>query len=202
MIEKITMEGYELDADVDIVDSSPMSVIVAHGGNNDMNAYLMKRIYGAMKGKNSVMRFNFSFADGKFEREEERNKEELRACIRRMGSKNIVIIGKSWGGQMATKLASEKELGIIKVISLGYAIHSKDKPDNIKPQDHLKKARCPIEFIVGDSDPLCRISMFRKILPDCRLYVIDNANHSFLDPKTDKPNGGEDKAIATALGLI
>jgi len=186
MLENLDVDGYTIKADISVRPGSDYSIILMHGAQNDMDFQLIKDIFDMLMHKFTVLRFNFSFA-GKGPAlldtsNDEKSRREIRACIRRLGLRNIVLIGKSYSSALALSLVSEKGLGIKKVIVLGLVMHEKNMPQKIYPISYIGKSTSQISFIIGDSDPYCNIEQFMKFLPNCPLYIIKNAGHSYEIP--------------------
>ncbi len=179
MIEKLKSNKHSITIDISKKANSPLNIILAHGANNDMNYGLITKIFEHLKSKYFVVRFNFSYVDSGLKINDSINKNEIESCIRHLGNKNIVLIGKSYGGVLSTIIASEHKFNILKVIVLGYALHEPNHPNRIYSQEHLKGALLPISFIVGDSDPNCDLNALREIIPDYDIEVIKDADHSF-----------------------
>ncbi len=215
MIDKIPMEGYGIDIDVSKKEGSRLNIVLAHGGNNNMNHSLIQKLFDAFGDEYSVLRFNFSFANGPDLSKGSssidasnlsKSEAELRRCVEYMGAKNIVLIGKSYGGYISTVLASRGGLGIKQVIAMGYPLHRPDKPEEVRwelTHTHMEDRTLPIEFIIGDSDPVWDVKKAPPILSKYKIDVIPNADHSF---KPVLPGGSRDenerKVVERAMQIV
>ena len=177
-MKTINVQDYTIDADVAVNPNSDIGIIISNGSSNDMNHKIIKTLFEKLKEKYSVIRFNFSYVNGKRKRANSTNIEEIRQCMQELGSKKIVLIGKSYGGYLSTLLSTESSR-INKVIVLGYPLHKQNNPSELYPQDHLTRSRATTVFIVGDKDQYCDIPLLRKMLSSPKIHVINNSNHSF-----------------------
>lgn len=184
MAEKITSGKHHVNAEVSIKANSPLNIIITHGANNDMNYGLLVKLFDLLKKDYSVIRLNFSYVDQGLEKDEETNKAEIAACINYLGNKNIVLIGKSYGGVLSAMIASEGKFDIVETIILGYPLHEYGNPNNLQDTGYLKNAKVPIKFIIGDKDPNCDLDVFNRELPNYKPYIIKNSDHSY------RPVGG------------
>lgn len=205
---KIAIRGYSIDIEVSMKAGSRLNVILAHGSNIDMNYSLMQRLFDALETEYSVLRFNFSFVNGTdaAKMDFERSKEEVEACIRYMGSKDIVLIGKSLGGYISTLIAGRKDLGVKGAIALGYPMHELGRPQDIRHEfshAHLEGKMLPVEFIVGDSDPLWDVKQAPPILQKYAIHIVANADHSYnpVRPGMTKEEN-ENKAVEIVKQII
>lgn len=173
-----------IEIDTAIREGSKLNIILAHGSSIDMHYSLMQKLFDALSAEYSVLRFNFSFVGGTDEQKMDfdKSKGELEACIRHMGSKDVVIVGKSLGGYIATLFAGRKDLGVKGVISMGYPMHEMNRPNDIRHEfshKHLEGASLPVEFIIGDSDPMWNVKDAPPIFANYAIHVVPNANHSY-----------------------
>jgi predicted alpha/beta-hydrolase family hydrolase len=179
MLENINVGRYAITADVSIAKDPKFNVVIAHGANNDMHNDIVSGVFKALAPTSSVIRFNFSFVAGNERVDHAANTEELKACIRRLGGKNIVLIGKSYGGYLSILVASEKAFDIKSVIVLGFPLHSMEEDAEVERYMHVGKVKAAITFINGDSDPYCRREAFERALPGYKCHWIKEADHSF-----------------------
>ena len=179
MIKMLKSGDHYITVDISIKTNSTLNIVIAHGAKNDMNYTLIKQLFELLRLKYSVIKFNFSYVDNNLKLDENINKEEIETCIKFLGNKNIVLIGKSYGGFLSTIIASENKFDIVKVIVLGYPLHEPNRPGNVYSQKHLKNNKLPVCFINGDSDENCNLDIFQHMLPNYEIEIIKNANHSF-----------------------
>lgn len=205
MKDKIKIGGYSIDIEVEKKNGSKLNIILAHGANNDMNNSLIQKLFDQFKPNYSVLRFNFSFVghenvnmleikDGSLVK---RSEEELRKCVEYMGARDIVLIGKSFGGYISVLLASRQDLGIKRVIAMGYPLHKPNNPSELiegLSHSHLLAKKLPVDFIIGDSDPVWDVKQ-SKMLSTYNINVINNADHSFKPIKPGATQEENEKKI-------
>ncbi len=72
------------------------------------------------------------------------------------------------------------------LVLLGYPLHPAGAPSRLRAA-HLARIRCPILFIQGERDALCRLDLFAPVRAGLaapnRLLVIADGDHSFKVPK-------------------
>ncbi len=56
MTGKILMEGYSIDIDVSKKEGSGLNIVLAHGGNNNMNHSLIQKLFDALRREYSVLK--------------------------------------------------------------------------------------------------------------------------------------------------
>ena len=154
-MEKIACGDHYINAIVSIKPNSKLNIILSHGENNDMDYGLLVKLFDSLKSDYSIIRFNFSYVDGGLKKDTNINKMEIEACIKYLGGKDIVLIGKSYGGILSTRIGAEKILGILSIIVLGYPLHEYENPSNLNDVSYLKIIQIPIKFIIGEKDPNC-----------------------------------------------
>jgi predicted alpha/beta-hydrolase family hydrolase len=196
-MEKIACGDHYINAVVSLKPDSVLNIIISHGENNDMDYGLLVKLFDSLKSNYSIIRFNFSYVDGGLKKDTNINKMELEACIKYFGNRHIVLIGKSYGGILSTRIAAEKMSGILGVIVLGYPLHEYNNPSNLNDVSYLKNIQIPIKFIIGDKDPNCNLGVFNKALPDYKPEIINDSDHSFRPINgIGSLNENEDKVIA------
>ncbi|MCL4380900.1 alpha/beta fold hydrolase [Candidatus Marsarchaeota archaeon] len=178
-MEMIKSSDHYITADISVKPASALNIIILHGYNNNINYKLISDLFHQLKKEYSVLRFNFSYVDQGLKKTNVRNKAEIRACIKRLGNKNIVLIGKSYGGALSAMVAAENKFDILKVIVLGYPLHEWNNPKKIFDYSYLNRLKGKVTFLIGDNDPNCNLKLFRKLLPDQTLEIIKNSDHSY-----------------------
>ena len=179
MREILNVGGREIVAEISEKENPLFNVVIAHGANNDMNNDIISEAFNLLSADFTVLKFDFSFTVGNERVERGRDLGELRACIERLGGKNIILIGKSYGGYLSILAAEEKKYDIKSVIVLGLPLHNINGEGNFELFAPLKKGEITAYFINGDSDPYCKREIFDKELPGARSYWIAGADHSF-----------------------
>jgi uncharacterized protein len=70
--------------------------------------------------------------------------------VKMLGTKGLVIGGKSMGGRIASLVADEAE--VAGLVCLGYPFHPVGKPDKLRVE-HLAKIKTPTLIVQGERDP-------------------------------------------------
>ncbi len=176
-------ESIEVDGRKVVVEYSrcghKLGVVLSHGIYNDMHTSVVEKLFNRLSVDNDVLRFNFSFAGNTENRDVERSVKELDATIDFLGCEETVLIGKSFGGYISSLVAAQQKHGIPKVIALGYYLHEEGKPLKVFDLDDIKSMKPSFVIIKGSNDPYCDTDVLKNRLPNCKLYTIDNAEHSF-----------------------
>jgi pimeloyl-ACP methyl ester carboxylesterase len=72
------------------------------------------------------------------------------------------------------------------LVFLGYPLHPANKPEQLRSA-HLGQIACPMLFLQGSRDSLCRLDRLAQVLQPLttptHLHVIDQGDHSFQVPK-------------------
>ena len=197
--KEMDVEGRLIEMEYSI-GNHELNVILAHGLYNDMHNSLIEKLFSRLMAGYNVLRFNFSFSGNPESMDTSRCVREIKAGMHFLGDKNIILIGKSVGGYVSSIAAATDSTGIKEVIALGYYLHDEGKPDKLFDQSHAKNLKTPFILIKGSDDSYCETGLFKSLFPDSKLYIIDNANHSF------KPTGSsgtkeenEEKVIELVL---
>ncbi len=193
-MEKIACGNHYVNAVVSLKPNSKLNIILSHGENNGMDYRLLVKLFDSLKFDYSILRFNFSYIDGGLKKDTNTNKMELETCIKYLGDRDIVLIGKSYGGILSTMIAAQKTTGILGVIVLGYPLHEYGNPGHLNDVSYLKHVKITTKFIIGDKDPNCSLETFNKVLPSYKPEIINNSDHSYrpinnvgsLDENEDK----------------
>lgn len=145
------------------------TVVLAHGSSNTMEHPLIELLF--QKIDLDTYRFNFSFVDGR-EQDVEKDIEELERLLDDIDGEKIVV-GKSWGGSVATMLERDD---VRKRISLGYLLHEENNPENVYDQSHMDS---DVVLVIGDKDRYCDLEKAREVLEDPKIKVVEGTDHSF-----------------------
>ena len=187
-----------------ISNTSNILDIVLHGGDYNMDSPFINEVIKVCREKgNSVIAFNFSYADRGGGKASEGLVEEigaLRMIIDRFAvdADSVRLVGKSLGAIVAgefLKKVSKKDLEKYSLIVLGYAskwIDICDFPGKIS-------------IIQGEKDKYGDIQAVKKHLKNAKsknisYYEVKGADHSFNDPKTTEPKYLQD-AMKTLASL-
>ncbi len=182
-------------ASPDTVASEAPAVVLAHGAGNDMrNPFLSSVHEGLARHGYPVVKFNFPYKE--YGRRAPDPASVREACYTRVletiraepciGSRRIVIGGKSLGGRIASHLAAAGA-DVAGLILLGYPLHPPRRTDRLRVA-HLAKIHRPMLFFCGTRDALCDLNLLRAALgrlsAPIELRVIEGADHSFNLPKS------------------
>lgn len=97
----------------------------------------------------------------------------------------VVLAGKSMGGRVASHLAGDDTWPAAALVYYGYPVvpMGKGEPRDTQHLDHIAS---PQLFFAGTRDRLSPPDLIRRIaerVPDGRLVVVDDGDHSFAVPK-------------------
>jgi predicted alpha/beta-hydrolase family hydrolase len=100
----------------------------------------------------------------------------------------LILSGQSYGGRVASLLASEAEPACAALICFSYPLHRPGHPDWEERSSHWPSIDVPVLLLSGESDPFARIDLLRKAiderLPSARLASYPKVGHS-LKPVLD-----------------
>jgi predicted alpha/beta-hydrolase family hydrolase len=115
--------------------------------------------------------------------------------------------GKSMGGRIASQAAARALLDPVPagLVFFGYPLHPPGKPGQ-RRDGHLAKIAAPLLFIHGARDPFGSPDEMRDLagrLPNARLELIADGDHSLVRPKRADPKGTSlDYALDVAASWI
>ena len=94
--------------------------------------------------------------------------------------------GKSMGGRMTSRAASEEPLAEVRgLVFYGFPLHAAGKP-GIERAEHLERVTVPMRFLQGSRDRLAQLDLLAPLVERlgarAALHVIDGADHSFHVP--------------------
>lgn len=96
-----------------------------------------------------------------------------------VGSKNLVVGGRSMGGRAAS-IAVAEGMKVAGLLLLSYPLHPPKKPDQLRV-DHFDAISCPVLLVQGNRDPFGTPDEFAQHLPQIPTEVTEvwlDANHS------------------------
>jgi len=134
------------------------TVALAHGAGAGMDTPFMNDFAAGIAHEDiRVARFEFPYMAERREtgrgRPPDREpilRETWLRVVRELGSKRLVIGGKSMGGRIASMVADEA--GVAGLVCLGYPFHPVGKPDRLRVE-HLKTLSTPSLIVQGTRDP-------------------------------------------------
>jgi predicted alpha/beta-hydrolase family hydrolase len=165
--------------------------VLAHGAGTGMNHPFMEGAAAGLADERiSVLRFNFPYVT-QGRRSPDRPEVAIatwRAVLEhareRASEMPLVAGGKSFGGRMASMLASQdgESFAGQALVFFGYPLHAPGRAD--QPRDaHLASVSVPMFFIEGTNDALARFdlieSLVRRLRPLARLHAVEGGDHSF-----------------------
>lgn len=93
---------------------------------------------------------------------------------------DAAIGGHSFGGRMASMLASEQPVSAL--VLLSYPLHRPGHPEELR-KAHWASIDCPVLLLSGDRDPFAKIDLLRREvrkLSDGELVVYPGLGHGLL----------------------
>jgi pimeloyl-ACP methyl ester carboxylesterase len=93
--------------------------------------------------------------------------------------------GHSYGGRMASMLASEQP--VAGLILLSYPLHRPGHPEELRT-GHWPEINCPVLLLSGDRDPFAKVDLLRRevgSLRDAELVVYPGLGHGVLSARED-----------------
>jgi predicted alpha/beta-hydrolase family hydrolase len=98
-----------------------------------------------------------------------------------------VVGGHSFGGRVASLLASEGGYGGL--VLLSYPLHPPGSADRWEQRTaHWARIECPVLVLSGDRDPFARIELLRRavhLVPHAELVVFPGQRHGLLPVRED-----------------
>ncbi len=176
-------------------------LIFAHGAGNDMNNPLIVSVSEGLTDKGFMtIRFNFLYKE-KGRKAPDSQKVLINTWIKvynyfkyqsGYAISDVVAVGKSMGGRVASQMVADGQLDVSRLIFLGYPLHASGKTDKLRDA-HLYNIKIPMLFFAGTRDTLCNLDKLRGVLKNLsskwELDIIEGGDHSFKllksDPKTD-----------------
>ncbi len=165
------------------------TVVLAHGAGAPMDSPFMNTFAEGLveRGIRSV-RFEFPYMEAR--------RRGLRpgpnptkvltetwcAVINKLGSRGLIIGGKSMGGRIASMVADEA--GVSGLICLGYPFHPPGRPNKLRIS-HLYRLNTPTLILQGTRDPFGTPDEVRlyELSPDISIHWLEDGDHSFKPRK-------------------
>jgi uncharacterized protein len=182
---RIVVDGEETTAVFEPGNGNALFV-AAHGAGSDMHHRSMLQLSQVMRGHGfDVVRFNFFYRE-KGSRVPDRM-PRLRACMEAvvkhartyLGSKKLVIGGRSMGGRVASMMAAEG-LACDGLLLLAYPLHPAGQPDKLRDA-HLPRIQVPVLCINGTRDALCTRELMERSISNLGwdMQWLERKDHSF-----------------------
>ncbi|MBV9578122.1 MAG: dienelactone hydrolase family protein [Chloroflexi bacterium] len=101
------------------------------------------------------------------------------------GARQIVLVGRSFGGRICTRLAAIEPPAALVVLG-----HPISPPDHPRPDDEaaLAAVRCPTLIVQGDHDRLGPLAVLQNIAArngHIQIYVLAGTGHNFGQRQTE-----------------
>jgi len=167
------------------------TIVLAHGAGGGMDSPFMNFFAKGLAGREfQVARFEFPYMAA-YRRTGEKKppdrpdvlKATWERVVEMLGSKGLVIGGKSMGGRIASLIADEA--GMSGLICLGYPFHPVGKPNQLRVE-HLRAIQTPTLIVQGDRDPFGNrqeVSGY-ELSSSIRLRWMNDGDHSFKPRKS------------------
>jgi predicted alpha/beta-hydrolase family hydrolase len=172
------------------------AVIVAHGAGNDREHPLIVTVsQGLAETGFLTLRFNFPYREKGRKAPDPQNTLILTwqavwqflEVHPEYPTDEIVAVGKSMGGRVASQMVADGLLPASRLIFLGYPLHPPGKKERMRDA-HLYHIGIPMLFFVGTRDPLCDLVQLRSVLDRIEapsyLEPVEGGDHSFRVPKS------------------
>lgn len=165
--------------------------VFAHGAGAPLTSDFMEQVsIGLAEQGIRVVRFNFNYMQQRIALGSRRPPERADKLILqfkdviKMLNSSMVIGGKSMGGRMASLVAAEADVNLLKhvkgVACLGYPFHPQGKPEKLRIE-HLVKITTPLFIMQGDRDKLGdKLEVASYSLPESIQWLwLQDGDHDF-----------------------
>jgi predicted alpha/beta-hydrolase family hydrolase len=204
---RVAVDGTEVSAAFDPCphESAPVFVCAHGAGGNLADRGVVTTARTMREHGLHTVRFNFVYREKKIGRPDPMPR--LTTCTeavvehtrRELGSRTLIVGGRSMGGRAASVLASEG-FDCDGLLLLAYPLHPPKQPEKLRSA-HLPAIRQPVLCINGTRDEFCTPSIMTDVLktvgPNWQMLWIDGADHSF---HVLKSSGRTDSAVMQEIG--
>lgn len=200
-------------------ESREIGLIFAHGAGNDMHNPLIVAVSEGLAAEGfTTLRFNFPYKE-KGKKSPDSQTRLIHTWQRawqtmqgndRFPVRQIIAVGKSMGGRVASQMVAEDRMQAAALIFLGYPLHAPGRKERLRDA-HLYRIEVPMLFFAGTRDPLCNLDKLKSVSKRLHcphdLEIIDGGNHSLALSKsavrtpTDVTNQITAKCL-TWIGLL
>ena len=169
---------------------SDLSIVLAHGAGSDCNSKLLVAVCTAFAEAGvTAMRIDLPFriAGDKMPRNQERDRAGIQAAAEyaKRGGR-VIIGGHSYGGRMASILATEAPDVADRLLLLSYPLHPPRNPEQMRTA-HFPVLPPHTLFVHGTRDPFGSPEEMRASIPShAQLMLIEKAGHE-LKPVISHP---------------
>jgi uncharacterized protein len=179
--------------------------VCAHGAGGHKDDKSMLRLAAALEPLGvEVVRFNFPYREAGSKRIDPMPilKDAFVSVIKKIKAGHLIIGGRSMGGRVASMLAAEG-FQCDGLLLAAYPLHPAGEPEKLRDA-HLPKIRCPVLFLSGTRDPLCRRDLMEKALQTVAapwtMHWIEGADHSFhVLRSSGRTDGQVDEEVGVAV---
>ena len=193
------------------VGAGASAVVLAHGAGNDMHSPFLSAIHLGLAERGLLsVKFNFPYAEQGRRAPDRMPRLEaawqgVLAAVRgdpELAPGRLFLGGKSMGGRVASHLAAAGA-DCDGLLFLGYPLHPAGKPERLR-DGHLADIGCPMLFVEGTRDPLCRLELLRPVLARlgarARLHLIEGGDHSFR--VLERSGRTDEEALSEAVEIV
>jgi uncharacterized protein len=102
------------------------------------------------------------------------------AFARQVGEGIAVVGGHSFGGRVASMLATERD--VAGLVLLSYPLHRPGHPEDPRVE-HWPQIGCPVLLLSGESDPFAKVDLLRDFVAERRgwkLHTYPGVRHGLL----------------------
>ncbi|CAN5765636.1 alpha/beta fold hydrolase [soil metagenome] len=174
-------------------EGSRPGLVLAHAAGSSIADPVLRAVSRRLaESGHPVLCFNFAYAELGQKRPDPpaRLRSAFRDAItvarRHVGSRSLLLGGRSMGGRVASLLAAEGH-PCAGLVLLGYPLHPVGRPESLRTA-HWPQLSVPALFVQGDRDRLCDLDRFeaeRAGLPSADLHVVRGADHGFRVRRSD-----------------
>jgi predicted alpha/beta-hydrolase family hydrolase len=165
-------------------DNAKATFVLAHGaGAGQASPWITRYARGLSRRGLRVVTFEFPRArqNEPLERAYLRVVAEVEA---RFPNQALSIGGKSMGGRIASRIASQHALDPHRLVFFGYPLHPPGKPES-RRDVHLLSVAAPMLFVSGTRDPFATPRELRALTKElgASLLLVDSGDHSLVVTK-------------------
>ena len=179
---------------------SKFLLILAHGAGAGMEHSFFEELVAQLSELQiATLRFQFPYMEAGKRRVDSQDKS-MRAieAASKYGQSlapklPLFIGGKSFGGRMASHAVSEQHVSPKGLIFYGFPLHPAGK-EGTKRAEHLKDVSCPMLFLQGTRDRLCRLDLLEEVTNPLALtetHLVNDGDHSFKVRKKSGEDQGQ-----------
>jgi predicted alpha/beta-hydrolase family hydrolase len=186
-------------------------LVLAHGADAGMRHAFMESMAEALAERGmATLRYPFPYMEAGKKRPDPAPVLEATVAAavaegaRRFPTLPLFAGGKSMGGRMTSRAASQKTLAAARgLVFLGFPLHRKGDLSDERAA-HLSLVSVPMLFVQGTRDELAALDRIRAVVarlgPRATLHVVEGGDHSFsVRKRSGRTNAQVIAEIATAV---